>query len=121
VTHDSVTQHLFLTLNISTLSASTLGALQAFYAERDARSKQFEDLKAASEERHASSQPQKLSMDVFAEDWNESQFWYSDETAVLLAKELLDGAGAEDSIAVVSAPSVFVQLKNLLVSLIFQL
>lgn len=54
-------------------------------------------------------------MDAFAEDWNESQFWYSDETATQLAEELLDGAGKEDVIAVVSAPSVFVQVKNLLV------
>jgi hypothetical protein len=72
-------------------------------------------------------------MEAFAEDWNESQFWvrnglflitrlhtdgnaqYSDETATVLAEELLRGADAENSIAVVSAPSVFVQLKNLLV------
>ena len=40
---------------------------------------------------------------------------YSDETATLLAEELLRGADAETSIAVVSAPSVFVQLKNLVV------
>lgn len=32
-----------------------------------------------------------------------------------LAEELLQGAGKETSIAVVSAPSVFVQVKNLLV------
>jgi hypothetical protein len=40
---------------------------------------------------------------------------YSDETATILAKELLRGATTETTIAVVSAPSVFVQLKNLLV------
>lgn len=63
-------------------------------------------------------------MEAFAEDWNESQFWYSDETALTLAEELLinafSDAGADNEgrcvIAVVSAPSVFVQLKNLLVS-----
>ena len=55
-------------------------------------------------------------MDVFTEDWNASQFWYSDETAMLFAKQLLDGATDETAIAVVSAPSVFVQLKNLLSS-----
>ncbi|RYO74027.1 hypothetical protein DL762_010570 [Monosporascus cannonballus] len=38
---------------------------------------------------------------------------YSDETATLLARELLDGATDEDVVAVVSAPSVFVALKNL--------
>jgi len=58
----------------------------------------------------------KLSMSAFAEDWNESQFWYDDETAVTLARELLDGAGKEDVIGVVSAPSVFVQVVNLMVS-----
>lgn len=41
---------------------------------------------------------------------------YSDETAGLLARQLLDGATSETSIAVVSAPSVFVALKNILVS-----
>ena len=58
-------------------------------------------------------------MEAFAEDWNESQFWYADETALLLAEELLEGAftptGEKKVIAVVSAPSVFVQVKNLLV------
>ena len=41
---------------------------------------------------------------------------YSDDTATLLAKQLLEGATSETCIAVVSAPSVFIQLKNLLVS-----
>lgn len=40
---------------------------------------------------------------------------YSDDTATALAEELLDGAGKETNIAVVSAPSVFIQLKNILV------
>lgn len=44
-------------------------------------------------------------------------FWqYSDETANLLARQLLDGATAETKIAVVSAPSAFVAVKNILVS-----
>ncbi|KAL2024763.1 hypothetical protein VTK56DRAFT_5584 [Thermocarpiscus australiensis] len=96
-----------------TLSSSTLNALKEFYAERDARAEQFAKLKAQAEEQHAAaSQP--LSMDAFTEDWNESQFWYSDETASLLARQLLDGATAETTIGVVSAPSVFVALKNIL-------
>jgi len=51
-------------------------------------------------------------MAAFAEDWNESQFWYADETASLLARSLLAGAAEGETIAVVSAPSVFVALKN---------
>lgn len=45
---------------------------------------------------------------------NASQFWYTDDTARTLAKQLLDGADVDDSIAVVSAPSVYIQLRNLL-------
>lgn len=53
-------------------------------------------------------------MEAFTEDWNASQFWYNDETATILAKQLLDKATDDSKIAVVSAPSVFIQLKNLL-------
>jgi hypothetical protein len=41
---------------------------------------------------------------------------YSDATATHIAKELLDGATEDTVIAAVSAPSVFVALKNLIVS-----
>jgi hypothetical protein len=60
----------------------------------------------------------KLSMDAFTEDWNASQFWYNDETATVLARQLLEGAADDTKIAVVSAPSAFIQLKNLLVRLL---
>ena len=40
---------------------------------------------------------------------------YSDKTAITLAKQLLESSTHDTSIAVVSAPSVFIQLKNLLV------
>ncbi|KAI0165075.1 putative N6-adenine methyltransferase-domain-containing protein [Hypoxylon sp. FL1284] len=94
-----------------TLSSHALAALQEFYGERDAHAEKFEKLKVAAEERHDG---QALSMDAFVEDWNESQFWYSDETATLLAKQLLHGVQEDEVVAVVSAPSVFVALKNLL-------
>ncbi|KAA6408795.1 MAG: N-6 adenine-specific DNA methyltransferase 2 [Lasallia pustulata] len=95
------------------LSGSALAALQEFYTERDDRQKRFEELKSAAEDRHSMAE---LSMDVFTEDWNASQFWYSDETATILAKQLLEGATPETRIAVISAPSVFIQVKNLLAS-----
>ncbi|KAJ4348571.1 Protein-lysine N-methyltransferase efm5 [Didymosphaeria variabile] len=94
------------------LSAGALDALKEFYGERDARQKQFEDLKTQAEDDFEG----KLSMDAFTEDWNASQFWYSDETATTLARHLLDGATNESRIAVVSAPSTFIQLKNILAS-----
>ncbi|KAK0517275.1 hypothetical protein JMJ35_000430 [Cladonia borealis] len=95
------------------LPSDTLAVLQEFYSERDSREKRFADLKAEIEEKGSHAQ---LSMEMFSEDWNASQFWYSDETATLLAKQLLEGASEYTSICIVSAPSVFVQLKNLLSS-----
>jgi len=55
----------------SKLPADTLAALQDFHREKDARQKQFEDLKTAAEDDFA-----QLSIHtLFAEDWNASQFW----------------------------------------------
>lgn len=95
------------------LSADTLAILGAFYSEKEQNERQFEDMKAQMEQQCLQAP---LSMDLFSEDWNASQFWYSDETANRLAEQLLHGTAAESRIAVVSAPSVFVQMKNLLAS-----
>ncbi|KAI4213508.1 MAG: hypothetical protein LQ351_004009 [Letrouitia transgressa] len=93
------------------LSENALSALQQFYSEREENEQRFQDLKAALGQQ-APHTP--LSMDMFMEDWNASQFWYTEETAVLLARQLLEGAASDSHIAVISAPSVFIQLKNLL-------
>lgn len=75
-----------------TLSSHALDALKEFYADRDARAKQFEQLKNEAEDKHAAAHDDgggpaasagssnsklkyPLSMEVFTEDWNESQFW----------------------------------------------
>lgn len=105
----SILRELFLNI-YRRLSADALDALQQFYSERDSRQKAFEDLKAQAESEFDNKQP--LSMRAFTEDWNASQFWYDDATASTLAEQLLDGATADSKIAVVSAPSVFLQLKN---------
>jgi hypothetical protein len=68
-----LTQFWFFFFN-RTLSSSTLDALKQFYAERDAHTEKFAKLQAAAEERSLTDQGH-LSMDMFAEDWNESQFW----------------------------------------------
>ncbi|GAP85220.1 putative n-6 adenine-specific DNA methyltransferase 2 [Rosellinia necatrix] len=109
------------------LSADALTALREFYAERDAQTEKLEQLKALAEGdesergdgservggRGGGNEPE-LSIHTFTEDWNESQFWYSDETANLLANQLLDGTSDKSAIAVVSTPSVFVALKNIM-------
>jgi hypothetical protein len=89
-----------------------LAALKDFYAEKDSHQKLFDSLKDESEANHAVRKP--LSMDAFVEDWNASQFWYTDGTARKLAEELLDGVSKASCVAVISAPSVFLQLKNIL-------
>ncbi|KAL8840237.1 MAG: hypothetical protein Q9170_001444 [Blastenia crenularia] len=94
------------------LSADTLAVLGGFYSEREQSERRYEDMKAQMEQQCFQAP---LSMSMFSEDWNASQFWYSDETATFLAEQLLDGATTDSNIAVVSAPSVFIQVKNLLV------
>jgi hypothetical protein len=54
----------------SVLSGSALAALQEFYAEKDVQQKRFEELQAAAENPN-----RPLSMEMFTEDWNASQFW----------------------------------------------
>ncbi|POR33950.1 Protein-lysine N-methyltransferase EFM5 [Tolypocladium paradoxum] len=90
------------------LSAHALAALAEFKAEKDVHQAKFAELQAEAE----ANAP--LSMEAFTEDWNESQFWYSDETAGILANQLLDGSASSTAIGVVSTPSVFVALRNIL-------
>lgn len=92
------------------MSGDALAALQEFYSEREEKETEFETLKASVELRAIKGE---LSMRMFSEDWNASQFWYSDGTAAVLASQLLEGASAETNIAVVCGPSAFVQLKNM--------
>ncbi|KAI1175319.1 putative N6-adenine methyltransferase-domain-containing protein [Nemania sp. FL0916] len=125
-----------------TLSPSALAALGEFYAERDAQAEKLAKLKALvgtdidGDDDHSTAREitdgegrgagggtigkgqeptgPELSIHTFTEDWNESQFWYSDETANLLAAQLLDGTDDDSVIAVVSTPSAFVALKKIL-------
>lgn len=94
------------------LGAEALQALLEFTQEKAGSANAFEELKAQIEGDPDDQKP--LSMKAFSEDWNSSQFWYTDATAITLARSLLDGATKETKIAVISAPSVFLQLKNLM-------
>jgi len=113
-------------------------------SEKDAREKRFEELKAQAEARHAAvstgaegmeegpvgsnsndaSRPSgglgvdstdDITMKDFEPDWNASQFWYDNETSTILAKALVEGATEETVVGLVSAPTVFVKLRELMV------
>ncbi|XP_030056149.1 EEF1A lysine methyltransferase 1 isoform X2 [Microcaecilia unicolor] len=80
------------------LSTEALAALQEFYQEQQVKASQvLNDHSFGSVE----------------EDWQLSQFWYSDETALCLAKEAVAAAGKGGRIACISAPSVYQKLKEL--------
>lgn len=96
------------------LSGAALDALKGFYAERDARRKHFHELESKAEKDLSHDG---LSIEAFDEDWNASQFWYTPETASAFARSLLRDTDSSSSIAVVSAPSAFVQLKKEIVGL----
>ena len=91
--------------DILQLPADTLSLLQQFNSEKAQRHQQFESLKDQAENEYQNG-TRKLSMDIFGEDWNASQFWYTDDTARRLAYQLLEGVNENSAIAVVSAPSV---------------
>lgn len=61
-----------LLILVRELHADTITALQEFYSERDAQEKRFQDLKSHIEQKSSQAQ---LSMELFSEDWNASQFW----------------------------------------------
>lgn len=69
-----------LIYSISKLPADTLAALGEFYSEREQNEKRLENLKAQMEQQ----QPQSpLSMKMFMEDWNASQFWVRCRATIL--------------------------------------
>ncbi|PKS10871.1 hypothetical protein jhhlp_002628 [Lomentospora prolificans] len=94
-----------------TLSDHALAALAEFNAERDAQVQEFERVKAIAQAERA--RDTSFSIESFTENWGRSQFWYTDETATLLAGELLNGTSAHTIVAFISTPSVFVAAKNL--------
>ncbi|EGV62710.1 Protein-lysine N-methyltransferase efm5 [Yamadazyma tenuis] len=101
-----------------TLSAHALAALQEFKDEEKKRLEVFEQLYKKSEEDFDAkneSQPtnnQPVSIDSFSEDWQLSQFWYTDETSKILGKALLEGADEDTVVVIASAPAVYAAMMN---------
>ncbi|KAJ1951014.1 Protein-lysine N-methyltransferase efm5 [Linderina macrospora] len=93
------------------LSADTLAALQSFMAEKQAIDDKFEQLKGKAEQDFDTKQLE-ITMDMFQEDWQLSQFWYDDTTANFLADTALRNTEASDYVAFISAPTAYVALRR---------
>ncbi|KAK8381560.1 hypothetical protein O3P69_018572 [Scylla paramamosain] len=81
------------------LSAATLGALLEFYGEEEERQDRLRDVQEGE------------IPDTFTENWNLSQFWYSDTTSQRLASECLRVAGDKGAIACLSCPTLYRTLR----------
>ena len=80
-----------------------------FLAEKEEREREFARLKQQAQAEH----DQRITIEYFEEDWQHSQFWYSDETALTLGNELIRGIAERDEdvyVAIVAAPSAFIKL-----------
>lgn len=96
---------------IRTLSANALAALQEFRLEEQQHQEAFQKMYDAADEEYSQTQ-KKEGMKLFKEDWQLSQFWYTESTADTLADSLLEGADSQTVIAIVSAPSVYAAIKR---------
>ncbi|XP_021520586.1 EEF1A lysine methyltransferase 1 isoform X1 [Aotus nancymaae] len=84
---------------IPQLSAHALAALQEFYAEQKQQIDPGKD--------------DIYNIGIIEENWQLSQFWYSQETALQLAQEAIAAVGEGGRIACVSAPSVYQKLREM--------
>ncbi|KAI9203604.1 putative N6-adenine methyltransferase-domain-containing protein [Polychytrium aggregatum] len=98
-----------------TLSSDAMSALTQFLSEKKEQEAAFECLREAAHQSadQMAAQARILDMSAFKEDWQLSQFWYSEETAAALAKEAIEQTDDGAWIACVSSPTAFVALKNI--------
>nr|AHZ08394.1 N-6 adenine-specific DNA methyltransferase 2 [Nilaparvata lugens] len=87
------------------LSASTLLALQEFYAEQEEREKRLQKQLEESESNL-------VNISNFDENWQLSQFWYDEETANTLAEEACRAAECTGRVALISCPTLYSLVKN---------
>ena len=97
--------------DIPQLSSETFSALQEFYKDQEEK----EDvLKQLSDSIHNNSVADNST--YLSEDWQLSQFWYDDKTALDLATEVMRLAALEKddiaSIACISCPTLFIAIKK---------
>ncbi|KAJ3283928.1 hypothetical protein HDU79_008648 [Rhizoclosmatium sp. JEL0117] len=99
--------------DVIALPADTLALLQGFLNEKAEAEKRFEALKeTAHQAADAAAERRKIevTMEDFKEDWQLSQFWYSDETAQHLANYSIAVTPEGGALGCVSSPTVFVEM-----------
>ncbi|KAF9997004.1 hypothetical protein BGZ80_010960 [Entomortierella chlamydospora] len=108
------------------LSPETLRALQQVMKEQQEQQDRFDQLRQQAEERFDAAQESSadgaeksgrdlrgITMDYFREDWQLSQFWYSDETSEKLAQEILNNTDANSIVCCISSPTAYVKLMSM--------
>jgi len=101
--------------DVPQLSANTLAALQEFLQERLIQREEEEEEEAAAAAAISALQvdddddkpQQQQQLRHVSEDWQLSQFWYTESTATALAKEALAAAGDGGRVACVSCPTLY--------------
>jgi len=84
--------------DVPQLSAETFSALSEFYKEQEDREKKQEEVRCLIEGGE----------DIdWKEDWQLSQFWYSEETALSLARAVITCVQGGGRVACISAPTLY--------------
>ena len=86
--------------DIPQLSTNALAALQEFLQERQAQQEmEAVDVAETTDDPQQQQQQQQQELRHVSEDWQLSQFWYTESTALALAREALAAAGDDGQIA----------------------